>query len=100
MKELGFENTAILQSNLVVFEFDELCLRIEFTMVINFNKRVARRERLKSALYLRLKERKVCKAVKRGPYGLFANPACCKISKKMQGDPLETLFLKIFENEK
>ena len=51
---------------------------------------LTRRERLKSALYLRLKKRKVFKIVKGGPFGLFENPACCSISKTMKGDPLET----------
>ena len=27
----------------------------------------------------------------KGPFGLFENPVCCKISKKLKGDPLETL---------
>ena len=31
----------------------------------------------------------MCK--KGGPSGLFENPVCCKISKKLKGDPLETL---------
>ena len=31
------------------------------------------------------------KIVKGGPFGLFKNPVCCKISKKLKGDPLETL---------
>ena len=31
------------------------------------------------------------KIVKGGPFGLFENPVCCKISKKLKGDPLETL---------
>ena len=56
--------------------------------------RKTRRERLKSALYLRLKKRKVFKIVKGGPFRLFENPVCCKISKKIEGDPLET-FKKI-----
>ena len=50
-----------------------------------------RRERLKSALYLRLKQRKVFEIVKGGLFGLFENPVCCKISKKLKGDPLETV---------
>ena len=33
------------------------------------------------------------KFVKGGPFRLFENPVCCKISKKVEGDPLET-----FEN--
>ena len=28
---------------------------------------------------------------KGGPFGLFENPVCCKISKKLKRDPLETL---------
>ena len=38
-----------------------------------------RRERLKSALYPRLKKRNVFEIP---PFGLFENPVCCKISKK------------------
>ena len=49
-----------------------------------------RRERLKSALYLRLEKLKGFKIVKGGPFGLFKNPVCCKMSKKLKG-PLETL---------
>ena len=30
------------------------------------------------------------KIVKGGPFGLFENPVCCKIFKKLEGDPLET----------
>ena len=30
------------------------------------------------------------KPVKGGPFGLFENPVCCKISNKLKGDPLET----------
>ena len=41
-----------------------------------------RRERLKSAPYLRLKKRKFFKIVKGGPFGLFVNLVCCKMSKK------------------
>ena len=26
---------------------------------------------------------------KRGPFGIFKHPICCKISKKLKGDPLE-----------
>ena len=37
------------------------------------------------------KKRKVFKIVKGGPFGLFEDPVCCKISKKIEGDPLETL---------
>ena len=47
-------------------------------------KNETRRERPKSAL----KKRKVFKIVKRGPFRLFENPVCCKISKKMK----ETLW--------
>ena len=55
-----------------------------------------RRERLKSELYLRLKKRKVFKIVKGGPFRLFENPVCCKIAKKLKGDPLETFEKSIF----
>ena len=40
---------------------------------------------VKSALYLRLKKRKVFKTVKGEPFGLFENPICFKISKKIEG---------------
>ena len=61
-------------------------------------KRETRRERLKSALYLRLKKRKVFKSVKGGPFGLFENPVCCTISNKLKGDPLKTKTFSIFFN--
>ena len=48
-------------------------------------KQKTRRERLESVLYLRLKKRNVFKCVLRGPFGLFENPVCCKISKKLKG---------------
>ena len=41
-----------------------------------------RRERLKPALYPRLKKRNVFKIVKGGPFGYFQHPFSCKISKK------------------
>ena len=44
-----------------------------------------RLERLKSALYLRLEKRKLFKIIKEGPFGLFENPVCRKISKKEGG---------------
>ena len=31
------------------------------------------------------------KIVKGGTFGHYENPVCCKISKKLKGDPLETL---------
>ena len=43
-----------------------------------------RRERLKSALYLCLKERKVFKIVKGGPFVLFESPVVAKY-QKMKG---------------
>ena len=46
---------------------------------------ITRRERLKSALYLKLKKRKVFEIVKGGPFRLCENPVCCKISKKIEG---------------
>ena len=50
------------------------------------------REQPKSALYLRFKKLEVFRNVKGGPFGLFAKtPVCCKIRKKLNGDPLETL---------
>ena len=52
-------------------------------------KKETRRERLKSALYLRLKKRKVFKPVKGGPFGLFKNPVCCKIPNKLKVGPFE-----------
>ena len=58
-------------------------------------KTLTRRERLKSALYPRLKKRKVFKIL---IGGLFENPVCCKISKKKwRSDPLKTL--KNFEKK-
>ena len=43
-----------------------------------------RRERLKSALYLRLKKRKAFKIAKGGPFGLFETSVGCKISKNLK----------------
>ena len=67
---------------------------------------ITRRERLKSALYLRLKKAQFFKnLLKGGPLRLSKNPVCCKISKKLRGDPLETFekykkfFGKIFEKK-
>ena len=49
-----------------------------------------RRERLKSALYPRLKKRKPFKTVKGGrTIRLFQNPVCCKISNKLKVGPFE-----------
>ena len=39
----------------------------------------------------------VFKIVKGGPFGLVENPVCCKISNKIEGDPLE--ILKKFEKK-
>ena len=39
-----------------------------------------------SALYPRLKKRKVFKIVK-GAFGFFENPVRCKISKNIEGEP-------------
>ena len=47
--------------------------------------RTTKRKRLKSALYPRLKKRKVFKIVKGGLFRLFENPVCCKISKRNEG---------------
>ena len=48
-----------------------------------------------SALYLRLKQRKVFKIVKGGPFGLFETSVCCQMSKNLKAGPFgET---KIFE---
>ena len=58
-----------------------------------------RRERLKSALYLKLKKRKVFEIVKGGPFRLFENTVCCKISKKIEGDHLETFKNLKMKNE-
>ena len=55
-----------------------------------------RRERLKSALYLRLNRRKV-KIVKGGPFRLFQIQFVAKYQKKFKGDPLAT---KKFEQKK
>ena len=52
----------------------------------------------KSAIFLNL--------LKGGPFRLFENPVCCKISKKLRGDPLETFkkyknfFGNIFEKKR
>ena len=46
-----------------------------------------RRERLKSALYLRLKRRKVFKIVKGGPFTLFQIKFVAKYQKKLKGGP-------------
>ena len=64
---------------------------MHFTKVRRFavsrlNNDGTRRERLKLALYLKLKKRKVFKPVKGGRFGLFENPVCCKISNKMKGE--------------
>ena len=48
---------------------------------------ITRRERLKSALYLRLKRRQVFKIVKGGTFQTFSNLVCCKVSKKLKGGP-------------
>ena len=63
-----------------------------------------RRERLKSTLYLSLKKTQCSlNLLKGGPFRLFENPLCFKISKKLRGDPLETFkkyknfFGKVFE---
>ena len=70
-----------------------------------------RRERLKSALYLRLKNRKtffrkkisfgkcrtVPKNVKRGSFLIYKHAFCSKITKNSKGDPLGTL--KKFRNK-
>ena len=53
-----------------------------------------RRERLKSAIYLTLKNRKVFKLAKGRTFRLFENPVCCKILKKLKGDPLAIKKLK------
>ena len=74
-------------------------------------KKKTRRERLKSALYLRLKKRRlflkrklkifelfsfrkcrmVPKNVKGGPFGLYYHVFCCKTSKNSKGDSFDTL---------
>ena len=51
----------------------------------NITSIITRRERPKSALYLRLKTRKVFKIVERGIFGLFENLVCCKIFLKNEG---------------
>ena len=48
-----------------------------------------RRERLKSALYLSLKRRKVFENVKGGTLETFSNPVCCEI-KKLEEGPFDT----------
>ena len=48
---------------------------------------ITKRERPKSALYLRLKTRKLFKIVKKGTFGLFENLVCCKIFLKMKERP-------------
>ena len=64
-------------------------------LLIWFLQVVTRRERLKAALYLRLKKRKVLKIVKRGPFvGVFENAFCCKTPKNLTWDPLDTKKIK------
>ena len=58
-------------------------------------KKKTRRERLKSALYLRLKKRSF-KPVEGGPFELFENPVCCKISNKLKGGSFEDKKISIF----
>ena len=53
----------------------------------------------KSALYLRLKKRKVFKIIKGGTFRLFENLVCCKISKKIEGGTVR-LFFDIFLSPK
>ena len=57
--------------------------RNSFRDLVPYN--ITRQERLKSALYLKLKKRKIRKTVKGGPFGLFESPVCCKMSKKLKG---------------
>ena len=40
---------------------------------------LTRRERLKSAPYLRLKKLKLFEIAKGGPFGFFENPICCGV---------------------
>ena len=56
----------------------------------NFNLRKTRLERLKSALYQRLKRSKVLKIVKGGPFRLFQIQFVAKYQKSRRGYPLET----------
>ena len=98
-----------LYTNLDAFPLDELGRPSSFVFLVvsvkgepfsvrsgAWRKKRARREHLMSALYLRLKKRKVFKVVKGGPFRIFENPVCCKISKKIEVDALERL--KKFEN--
>ena len=77
-----------------------------FSVGYNWHIKPTRRERLKSALNLRLKKAQFFEFVKGGTFRLFENPVCCKISKKLRGDPLETFkkymifFGKIFEKKR
>ena len=57
-------------------------------------KALTRRERLKSALYLRLKKRKVFKIVKGGTLSTFRKSSSLQNIKKLKGGPLKT-FKKI-----
>ena len=41
-----------------------------------------------------------CRKTDRGPFGIFKRPICCKISKKLKGDPLVKIFLKKSHNAK
>ena len=88
-------------------DFSRKCLSTSELLCCWFdNTFETRRERLKSALYLRLKKAQFFKFVKGGPFRLFENPVCCKISKKLSGDHLETfekyknIFGKIFEKKR
>ena len=60
------------------------------------------RERPKSAAISKAQKGKVFKPVKGGPFGIFENPVCCKISNKLKGGALETKnfrFFLIFEKK-
>ena len=46
---------------------------------------------------INLKNLTMPKIVKGGPFRLFENQFCCKISETLKGDPLETI--KIFEKK-
>ena len=88
----------------------EICLwksngnRLRFPWPKNTSPRVTRRERLKSALYLRLKKRKVFKIVKWESFDFLKIQFVAKYQENWRGDPLETLkkiekFFEVFEKK-
>ena len=100
-----FGNDCTATEFLIITDFSEALPRLATSRILlaNYNTcsrlELTRREHLKSALYIRLKKRKVFKTVKGGPFRLFRNPVCCKVLKKIRGDTLKT-FKNLQKNEK